>query len=125
MDHGGSNTADLRRYLEDAAYRARRTTDEWRDLADARLTRIPEPPTDRDEPPDDAPPQYRDVLARLDRGELEWSQLMDPDIADPDCRAVAAWLDRRMRIVEDACWSARHGTPFDEAYDAAVRRAGR
>lgn len=74
---------------------------QWRTRVDGRLAEIdvPEPAI---EVPADAPPEYHRVQARVDRGELEWLDVVTGRAGDQDAYVVHRWLSARLEKLADA-----------------------
>ena len=113
--------ADIMRQHETALaeldYEARR----WRGQLEADLAAMEAREAEQPEPdeqsvvPRDAPPEYALVMARVDRGELDWLDVVAGNTDDRDAYAVHRWLFRHLDQVRDAIQSMSdeeliHGT---------------
>jgi hypothetical protein len=67
--------------------------------------------------PEDAPPQYEAVRARVEAGEYSWFDVMSADVTDPDAHKVHMWLDSRITLISRAWKEMERGASADEALD--------
>jgi hypothetical protein len=75
-----------------------------------------------DEIPPDAPPAYRRVQVRVERGELDWPGVIAGDSEDADVRAVHLWLSARLEPVRRAFGAVTADMTVEQAR-AAVESA--
>ena len=127
MQDWESELVELRRRidtrLQEAALLAGRRHDAAGRVDEADLA-VLDAPLESGAVPEDALPQYRDVVDRLGTGELDW-QAMLADIADEGDRAMAMWMDRRLQQIEQVGGLVRGGASIDAAYPEVTTQARR
>ena len=99
-----------------------RALEAWREHARAGYEEVEATAVEDTEPegiPDDAPPRYSVVCARVDRGDYSWEDVFSGAVTDPDARAVHVWLDSRLDLIRRAWREMDRGADADEAVGLA------